>query len=50
MDREKKSRNEKMLWNSKLIEKLLLIITVVNPEWFTFKGKPVIYTKAFVKL
>ena len=36
--------------NSKLIRKLLLIVTVANPEQFTPKGKPVTYTGAFVEL
>lgn len=36
-------------WNSKLIERLLLIMTVANPEQFTSKGKPVTYTEAFVE-
>ena len=39
-----------MSWNAKLIEKLLLTLTMADPEWFTLKGKPVIYTRAFVEL
>ena len=43
-------RNEGMQWNSKLIRKLLLIIIMADPEWFTLKAKPVIYTEVFVEL
>ncbi len=43
-------RNEKRSWNDKLIGKLLLTVTVSDPEWFTPKGKSVIYTGALVKL
>ncbi len=39
-----------MSWNSKLIERLLLIVTVADLKRFTLKGKPVIYTKAFVEV
>lgn len=48
MDREGELRNEEKSWNRKLIERLLLTITVAEPERFTFKGKLVIYTRAFV--
>ena len=44
------SRNKGMSWNGKLIRKLLLIVTVADPEWFTLKDKPVIYTGAFVEI
>ena len=37
-------------WNGKLIGRLLLTVTVADPERFTPKGKPVIYTGAFVEL
>lgn len=39
-----------MLWNGKLIGKLLLIITMVDLKQFTFQVKPITYTKIFVKL
>ena len=42
--------NKKKPWNGKLIRKLLLTVTVTDPEWFTPKGKPVTYTGAFVEL
>ncbi len=50
MDREREPRNEGRPWNGKLIGKLLLTITVADPEWFTPKGKPVTYTGALVEL
>ena len=34
----------------KLIEKLLLIMTIVDPERFTPKGKPITFIGAFVEL
>ena len=37
-------------WNGKLIGRLLLTVTVADPERFTPKGKPVTYTGAFVEL
>ncbi len=43
-------RNEGRLWNGKLIRKLLLTITVADPEWFTPKSMPVTYTGVFVEL
>ncbi len=39
-----------MSWNSKPIGKLLLIITMADPERFTFKGKSITYIGAFVEL
>ena len=42
--------NERKPWNGKQIGKLLLIVTVADPEWFTAKGKPIIYTRTFVEL
>ena len=42
--------NERKPWNGKQIEKLLLIVTVADPERFTAKGKPITYTGAFVEL
>ncbi len=42
--------NDKKPWNGKPIRKLLLIVTVVDPERFTDKGKPIIYIGAFVEL
>ncbi len=47
---EKELRNEGRSWNGKLIGKLLLTVTVADPEQFTPKSKPVIYTGTFVKL
>ena len=44
-----RSSNEIKPWNVKLVEKLLLTMTVTNPKRFTPKGKPVTYTKAFVE-
>ncbi len=43
-------RDERKLWNDKLIKKLLLIITMVVLKRFTLKTKPVIYTGTFVEL
>ena len=37
-------------WNGKLIGRLLLIVTVLDPEGFTLKRKPVTYIGAFVEL
>ena len=34
----------------KTIEKLLLIVTVADPEQFMAKAKPITYTGAFVEL
>ncbi len=48
--RGREPRNERKSWNGKLIVKLLLTVTVADPERFTLKGKPVIYTGAFVEL
>ena len=42
--------NRRKLWNSKLIEKLWVTMTLADPERFTLKDKPVTYTCAFVKL
>ena len=42
--------NERKLWNGKQIRKLLLIVTVADPERFTAKSKPITYTGAFVEL
>ena len=42
--------NKRKPWNGKQIGKLLLIVTVADPERFTAKNKPVIYTGAFVEL
>lgn len=39
-----------MLWNDKLIGKLLLTVTMADPEWFTLKDKPVKYTRVFIEL
>ncbi len=47
---EGEPRNERMTWNDKLIGKLLLIVTMADPERFTLKGKPVTYTGVFVEL
>lgn len=44
------SDNEKKSSNSKLIERLLLIVTITNLEWLTCRSKLVIYTGVFVKL
>ena len=41
--------NERKPWNGKQIGKLLLIVTVADPERFTAKGKPITYTGAFVE-
>lgn len=48
--RERKPKNKVMSWNTKLIEILLLIITVVDLERFNLKDKPITYTEVFVKL
>ena len=42
--------NERKPQNGKQIRKLLLIVTVADPERFTAKGKPITYTGAFVEL
>lgn len=47
--RRGESKNEWKLYNSKLIERLLLIITVVDPKRFNLKGKSFIYIEAFAK-
>lgn len=38
------------LWNNKLIEKLLIIVTVINHKRFIPKDKLVINTSAFIEL
>ena len=48
--RKGEPKNEGSSWNGKLIRKLLLTITVADPERFTPKGKPVIYMRVFVEL
>ncbi len=48
--RKREPRNEQRSWNDKLIRKLLLTITIADPEQFTLKGKPVTQTGAFVEL
>ena len=45
-----KPTNERKPWNGKQIGKLLLIVTVADPEGFTAKGKPITYTRALVEL
>lgn len=42
--------NKKKLWNSKLIGKLLLTITVADLKQFTLKSKLIIYIEAFIEL
>ena len=42
--------NERKPWNGKQIRKLLLIVTVADPERFTAKNKPITYTGAFMEL
>ena len=42
--------NERKSWNGKQIRKLLLIVTVADPERFTAKGKQITYTGTFVEL
>ena len=42
--------NKKRPWNDKLIRRLLLTVTVADPELFILKDKPVTYTRAFVEL
>ena len=42
--------NERKPQNRKQIRKLLLIMTVADPERFTAKSKPITYTGAFVEL
>ena len=41
--------NKGKSWNGKLIRKLLLTVTVADPEQFTPKDKPVTYIGAFVE-
>ena len=43
-------KNERKPWNSKLIGKFLLTVTVADPEWFILKGKPITYTGTLVEL
>ena len=54
MDREEEPiyepTNERKPWNRKQIGKLLLIMTIADPERFTAKDKPITYTEAFVGL
>ena len=42
--------NERKPWDGKQIGKLLLIVTIADPERFMAKGKPITYTGAFVEL
>ncbi len=42
--------NDRKPWNGKQIGKLLLTVTVADPERFTAKDKPITYTGAFVEL
>ena len=42
--------NKRKPWNGKLIRKLLLTVTVVDPKRFIPKSKLVTYTGAFVEL
>ncbi len=44
------SLNDRKPWNGKQIRKLLLIVTIADPERFTDKGKPIIYIGASVEL
>ena len=37
-------------WNSKLIERLLLTVTMADPERFIPKDKPITYIGALVEL
>ncbi len=46
----KEPGNKGRPWNGKLIGKLLLTVTMADPEQFTPKGKPVTYTGALVEL
>lgn len=41
---------QEKLWNSKLIEKLLLTVTVLDIKWFTFKDKPITYIRTFIEV
>lgn len=43
-------RNEKQLYISELIRRLLLTIIIANLEQFVFKNKAIIYTEVFIKL
>ncbi len=47
---EDRPLNDRKPWNGKQIGKLLLIVTVADPEQFTDKGKLITYIGAFVKL
>ena len=42
--------NKEKPWNGKLIRRLLLTVTIADPEWFIPKDKPITYTWAFFKL
>ncbi len=42
--------NDRKPWNGKQIGKLLLIVTIADPERFTDKGKSITYIGAFVEL
>ena len=42
-------KNEKILWNNKLLGKLLLNVIVADLKCFILKDKLVIYTKTFIE-
>ena len=42
--------DERSLWENKIVERLLLTITVADPQQLDQKRKPLIYTKAFVEI
>lgn len=50
MGLERDKLDEKAFWKGKMIEKLLLTITVVDPQLLDHKKKPIINTRAFVKI
>ena len=42
--------DERSSWRSKLVERLILIVTVADPQQLNQKKKPIMYTGAFVEI
>ncbi len=41
---------ERSPWGGKMIKNLLLIVTVLYPQWLDWKKKPVMYIRVFVEI
>ena len=50
INKKREPTNKKILWNGRLIRKLLFTIIVTDPEDFILKDKLVIYTQIFIDL